>query len=73
MTTIESNVLLQIILVNDYPPVIQVNGSAPANEVFVVEFYEEGDPVAIFYNPNITDNDAGPNLITSVTIEVING
>ena len=73
MMTIESTVILQIILVNDRPPVIQVNGSAPAEEVFVTEFFEDGYPVPIFYNPNITDNDAGPTFVTSVTIEVNNG
>jgi len=73
MRTIESTVILQIVLVNDYPPVIQVNSSAPANEVFVTEFFEEGEPVSIFYNPNITDNDAGATFVTSVIIEVYNG
>jgi len=73
MLTIESNVILQIIPVNDNPPVIQVNGSAPADDVFVTEFYEEGDPVPIFYDPIITDNDAGPTFVTSVIIEVYNG
>jgi len=73
MMTTESNVILQINLVNDNPPVIQVNGSAPADEVFVTEFYEHGDPVPIFYDPVITDNDAGPTFVTSATIEVYNG
>ena len=61
---------ITIELVNDNRPVIQVNGSAPANETFVTEFTEDGAPVRIFASPNISDQDVGNNFVTSVTIEV---
>ena len=64
------NVNISIDLVNDYPPVLQVNGSAPADETFITEFIEDGGPVLIFDNPIITDEDVGSDSITSVTIEV---
>ena len=64
------NVNISIDLVNDYPPVLQVNGSLPAGDIFITQFIEDGDPVLIFDNPVISDGDVGSNFITSVTIEV---
>jgi len=64
---------LSIELTNDYPPVIQVNGSTPAREDFVTQFIEDGDAVLIFDDPIINDRDVGSNFITSVTIEIVNG
>ena len=64
------NVNVSIDLVNDYPPVLQVNGSAPADETFITEFIEDSGPVLIFDNPIINDTDVGSDSITLVTIEV---
>lgn len=61
---------ISIVLVNDNPPLLQVNGSAPASEIFVTQFTEGGGPVPIFNDPMISDGDVGNNFITSVTIEV---
>ena len=61
---------ITIVLVNDNPPIIQVNGSVPADETFVTQFTEDGNPVYIFADPKISDGDVGNNLVTSVTIEV---
>lgn len=61
---------ISIELVNDNPPVVRVNGSAPVDEIFVTQFTEGGNPVLIFDNPLISDEDVGINTVTSVTIEV---
>ena len=61
---------ITIELVNDNPPVIRVNGSIPADETFVTQFTEDGDPVYIFADPKISDGDVGNTFVTSVTVEV---
>lgn len=64
------NVNISIELVNDNPPVLQVNGSLPAGEIFVTQFTEDNGSVLIFDNPVINDEDVGSTFITSVTIEI---
>lgn len=47
-----------------------MNGSVPADKTFITQFTEDGDPVYIFADPKISDEDAGNKFVTSVTIEV---
>ena len=70
VTHLKHYVNITIELVNDNQPVIQVNGSVPADETFVTQFTEDGGPVYIFADPKISDGDVGNNSVTSVTIEV---